>query len=448
MKTLFIVVVVAIMAQPVAAAMPETMSYQGVLRDAGGVPVADGTYSVTFRLWDADTGGTEHWFETLDVTTQGGVFDTIIGKTSHLWMSFDESYWLGMEIEGEPELVPRTELTAAPYSLRARYADLELPYHDSILDSGPAFWVENTDGSAIVAYSGLGVGPGTAAVRGQYTPGTILGALAYVDDDFEPWGLYTNDNAYVAGTLTLPDGAASGRVLTSDADGDASWQPASEFTLPYSDTLSSAYPAFYIQNHGPAIVGRGGHYASGNWAGVRGEYYDGSYWGALGHIDFDLEPWGVYTPNRAYFGGEAHLEGGIQLPTGATSGHILTSDAIGNGTWHAPLLWRPLVDRAVLHAGEHGHESCGEVRRCDGGRYRRDRHGQCVRTRALARLLEPLREDRWRHIEFQERHRHRCVERQRRHRPDAGRETARRRQSPRGGREADDGGHERVSARL
>lgn len=67
----------------------------------------------------------------------------------------------------------------------------------------------------------------------------------------------------VAGTISasglrLPTGAASGRVLTSDATGNASWQNSSGFTLPYSGTGSLASNAtFNVTNTSTAIDSTG-----------------------------------------------------------------------------------------------------------------------------------------------------------------------------------------------
>jgi len=46
------------------AQAPATIGHQGVLTTSGGAPVADGTYSLTFRLYSASTGGIALWTET------------------------------------------------------------------------------------------------------------------------------------------------------------------------------------------------------------------------------------------------------------------------------------------------------------------------------------------------------------------------------------------------
>ncbi|MEA3409801.1 MAG: hypothetical protein U9Q95_05585, partial [Candidatus Eisenbacteria bacterium] len=64
MKTLSLVLVVLLCAGALQAAAPQTMSYQGVIRDDAGDPVPDGTYDVTFRIYDVSSGGAPLWTET------------------------------------------------------------------------------------------------------------------------------------------------------------------------------------------------------------------------------------------------------------------------------------------------------------------------------------------------------------------------------------------------
>lgn len=107
----------------IASAIPQLINYQGYLTDSAGVPVPDGTYNLVFRIWDAETGGSQLWSEdhpAVDVTN--GLFNIILGNVSPLTLPFDSDYWLGIGIEGEPEL-PRIQLTSVGYSYRANMAD-------------------------------------------------------------------------------------------------------------------------------------------------------------------------------------------------------------------------------------------------------------------------------------------------------------------------------------
>lgn len=58
--------------------IPQTMSFQGVLSNASGVVVPDGNYQLTFRLYDAPTGGNLLWSEShSSVAVSKGVFNVI-----------------------------------------------------------------------------------------------------------------------------------------------------------------------------------------------------------------------------------------------------------------------------------------------------------------------------------------------------------------------------------
>ena len=52
--------------------VPRTMSYQGILKDSGGDPVTDSVYSVTFRIFNTETGDSSLWDQTLPCTTSAG----------------------------------------------------------------------------------------------------------------------------------------------------------------------------------------------------------------------------------------------------------------------------------------------------------------------------------------------------------------------------------------
>ena len=54
--------------------IPRTISYQGVLCDATGKPKPDNTYQMTFRLYDAETGGTAVWTDTKSLAVESVVF--------------------------------------------------------------------------------------------------------------------------------------------------------------------------------------------------------------------------------------------------------------------------------------------------------------------------------------------------------------------------------------
>ncbi len=97
----------------------DTISVQGVLRDPLGKTVSDGTYAMTFRLYDQATGGTALWEETQgSVQVLHGVYNAELGSVTPLdALPFDTTYWLGLSIEGGVELEPRFKLLKSPAAM-------------------------------------------------------------------------------------------------------------------------------------------------------------------------------------------------------------------------------------------------------------------------------------------------------------------------------------------
>jgi hypothetical protein len=106
------------------AEVPQTTTYQGLLTDASGSPVTDGDYSLTFRIFDAETGGTELWSETQpSVAVSGGLFKVQLGSVTPLTLAFDVPCWLEVQVGADPAQSPRIALTSVPYSYTAVQAD-------------------------------------------------------------------------------------------------------------------------------------------------------------------------------------------------------------------------------------------------------------------------------------------------------------------------------------
>lgn len=109
----------------VSGQIPRTIAYQGVLTDSSGNPKPDGTYSMTFRLYDVEIGGVALWTEVKTVNVKGGLFSTYLGDQVLIGptIRFDKPYWLGIQVETGSELVPRSALSSVGYSFGAMNAD-------------------------------------------------------------------------------------------------------------------------------------------------------------------------------------------------------------------------------------------------------------------------------------------------------------------------------------
>jgi hypothetical protein len=106
--------------QFVAAQVPETISYQGILTDNEGDLISDGNYDLHFNLYDSFSEGNKLWSESQTILINKGVFNTILGEFIPINLSFDKQYWLGISINSDPELTPRIKLTTSPYSMNSR----------------------------------------------------------------------------------------------------------------------------------------------------------------------------------------------------------------------------------------------------------------------------------------------------------------------------------------
>lgn len=120
-----IVLLLAIATSTAFAQVPRQISYQGVLLDNAGKPVADGNHTIKVTLYDAPTAGTVLYTETINATTVKGLYNILLGGSSPIPASvgFNSQYWLGVAVDGTSELTPRTALVAVPYAVHAAFAD-------------------------------------------------------------------------------------------------------------------------------------------------------------------------------------------------------------------------------------------------------------------------------------------------------------------------------------
>jgi len=101
------------------------MNYSGKLSDNTGQPLPDSSYSVTFKIYDDSIAGTVVWAETRSIATTNGLISVQLGESLPLTDAAfsSDSRWLGVQVESDPELVPRTRLSTTPYSHRVSTVD-------------------------------------------------------------------------------------------------------------------------------------------------------------------------------------------------------------------------------------------------------------------------------------------------------------------------------------
>ncbi|MEC9072030.1 MAG: hypothetical protein VX938_06605, partial [Myxococcota bacterium] len=309
---------------------PLNLPLQGVIRDNAGVPVVEDVFQVTFALYDTvdavDPVWTESWpagDEDCAVAPDGcvhvvnGRFRLALGAHNPLDVSVLEAasgLWLGMSVEGEPEL-ERRPLGSAPYALlssRAKVANTALGLNctgciapealsnETVLDlldttllavQNEGYVHESNLNAGAVPYDGLGSELAASDVQSAIDE---LKAL-----------IAANTEALSAGPGDVVEGAGSVSRYTN------------QWGLP---SYGTAVEYIHLMNPNPAKVllhlygGENTGFASSN----------------------NLIVSNSYTPNT--FSGEANGSAGDDTLTVANAGafnqgdHILIHQSVGTGT--------------------------------------------------------------------------------------------------------------------
>jgi hypothetical protein len=163
-------------------AQPTTITWQGKLLDAGSNAITQNNVAMTFAMFDASTGGNQLWpltgvvTKTVDVVQ--GLYSVPLGTGKGDDIAFTTTMFNGktpwLEVKVGTETLPRTEITNVPFALISNQLSAE--------------------------------GWGNPGEIGNTTPNT---------------GKFTSVET---GSVKITTGAGDGKVLTSDADGDASWE--------------------------------------------------------------------------------------------------------------------------------------------------------------------------------------------------------------------------------
>jgi hypothetical protein len=222
-----------------AQGVTQPFTYQGFLRQ-GGAPLNNPSQSMRFRIFDALTGGTMLWDSgALTVNVSNGLFTVQLNPPASIWTGADR--FLEIQV-GATTLSPRVRIGSTPYANTATLLNM--------FQSGTM----NPDRMVIT-----------------HSPAFSNWGLMYRDTDDSFHFLAGGTTVLRVGlggptALQIPAGAAAGRVLTSDASGNASWQP-----LPPSATVWAVSGTnIYNTNTGNVGIGTNAPAArldilGGNW---------------------------------------------------------------------------------------------------------------------------------------------------------------------------------------
>ncbi|MBL8885201.1 MAG: hypothetical protein JNK16_00960 [Phycisphaerales bacterium] len=179
MKRACVIAVLVSFAGTALAAVPGGLvNYQGRLSDGGGN--ANGTYNMTFRLFDSSAAGSEIMNEVKSganaVNVSGGVFTTTLGTNgvisdgagagtytnyTNVFKDFSQ-VWVQVDVNGVAQL-PRQRITAAPFAINANRAN---NLENVSIDSGSTWTIGSSPATLTIdgANMQLNLGGSTADV--------------------------------------------------------------------------------------------------------------------------------------------------------------------------------------------------------------------------------------------------------------------------------------------
>jgi hypothetical protein len=98
-----------------------TVSYQGVLRNTDG-SLVEGTYAMTFRLYDAASGGAKLHEETIPgVVVREGLFTVLLGDQAGQAIpavAFKAPLYVSVQVGSGAEMAPRQRIAPVPYAVQ------------------------------------------------------------------------------------------------------------------------------------------------------------------------------------------------------------------------------------------------------------------------------------------------------------------------------------------
>jgi hypothetical protein len=202
----FLPLLFAVLFVNLAQAQTPKISIQGTLKTADGASVGDGTYNVTFRLYNELAGvNPPVWFEEAMVEVIGGIYSHYLGSVIALNpANFANTLYLGVKV-GNYELTPRTELAYSPYSFSVAVAQ-------KVVCSGAVGDVKHSilNPTQFAAVNGACWVP----MDGRSIAGSELATITGLTNVPDAGGLFIRSQEFSGGANQDPDRTSSSTIAT------------------------------------------------------------------------------------------------------------------------------------------------------------------------------------------------------------------------------------------
>lgn len=169
--------------RPAPEAVDATSNYipvQGFLTDTSGNPL-DGNYTLTYRLYDVQNGGTPLCEASSIVPVDNGLFSAYMAASACSDSIDGRQLYLGIEVGTDGEMLPRAYIDNVPYAWSLRPgAEVTSDVADPVLTlnntaSGRALWAASVTGTGV-----YGTSWGGAGVHGNSLMGTGVNAESFM----------------------------------------------------------------------------------------------------------------------------------------------------------------------------------------------------------------------------------------------------------------------------
>jgi hypothetical protein len=253
----------------VYADIPQTVNFQGFLIDQQSEAVADGTYTITFSIWDGDDeSDNKLWQETQNVLVKDGVYSAALATENAFpnTLTFASPYYLGVQfndvefLKTEGKFIP---LTTIAYAFRSQTSGGRLVRHtatnyslakgdDIILAEGNIkITLPSSSECADKVFTIINIGNNTITIETNGSQTIDDDNSASLSTQYDQMTVVSHDNGWLRlgfskiepdsiGTIELADSSISiskitgagntvldngnpGQFLKSNGDGSFSW---------------------------------------------------------------------------------------------------------------------------------------------------------------------------------------------------------------------------------